>query len=57
MFSHMNLLSPTIGNPICVPTQDMLIGLYIFTIGNRQGIRQNRSNTWQKLSKSNSGQS
>ncbi|PHT59666.1 DNA-directed RNA polymerase subunit beta'' [Capsicum baccatum] len=28
MFSHMNLLSPTIGDPIFVPMQDMLIGLY-----------------------------
>ncbi|KAK4730925.1 hypothetical protein R3W88_023913 [Solanum pinnatisectum] len=27
MFSHMNLLSPAIGNPIFVPTQDILIGL------------------------------
>jgi DNA-directed RNA polymerase beta' subunit len=48
MFSHMNLLSPTIGNPICIPTQDMLIGLYILTIGNRQGIRTNRYNTWNR---------
>nr|YP_010286952.1 RNA polymerase beta' subunit [Limnobium laevigatum]UKT61068.1 RNA polymerase beta' subunit [Limnobium laevigatum] len=46
MFSHMNLLSPTIGDPICVPTQDMLIGLYVLTIGNRRGIRTNRYNTW-----------
>ncbi|KAJ6215297.1 hypothetical protein RDWZM_010615 [Blomia tropicalis] len=28
MFSHMNLLSPAIGDPISIPTQDMLIGLY-----------------------------
>nr|YP_009973393.1 RNA polymerase beta' subunit [Halophila beccarii]QNH92843.1 RNA polymerase beta' subunit [Halophila beccarii] len=48
MFSHMNLLSPTIGSPICVPTQDMLIGLYILTIGNRRGIRTNRYNTWNR---------
>nr|YP_010286869.1 RNA polymerase beta' subunit [Hydrocharis morsus-ranae]UKT60985.1 RNA polymerase beta' subunit [Hydrocharis morsus-ranae] len=46
MFSHMNLLSPAIGDPICVPTQDMLIGLYVLTIGNRRGIRRNRYNTW-----------
>ncbi|CAI8585234.1 unnamed protein product, partial [Vicia faba] len=31
MFSHTNLLSPAIGDPICVPTQDMLIGLYVLT--------------------------
>ncbi|KAG9438529.1 hypothetical protein H6P81_021529 [Aristolochia fimbriata] len=37
MFSHMNLLSPAIGDPISVPTQDMLMGLYILTIGNRRG--------------------
>uniref|UniRef100_A0A7N0UWH1 DNA-directed RNA polymerase n=1 Tax=Kalanchoe fedtschenkoi TaxID=63787 RepID=A0A7N0UWH1_KALFE len=31
MFSHMNLLSPAIGDPISIPTQDMLIGLYVLT--------------------------
>ncbi|OAY80275.1 DNA-directed RNA polymerase subunit beta' [Ananas comosus] len=36
MFSHMNLLSPAIGDPISVPTQDILIGLYVLTIGNRR---------------------
>nr|YP_009670150.1 RNA polymerase subunit beta [Memecylon pauciflorum]QCW95468.1 RNA polymerase subunit beta [Memecylon pauciflorum] len=46
MFSHMNLLSPAIGDPISVPTQDMLIGLYILTIGNRRGICRNRYNPW-----------
>nr|AHA12674.1 RNA polymerase beta [Orchidantha fimbriata] len=46
MFSHMNLLSPAIGDPICVPTQDMLIGLYLLTIGNRQGICANRYNPY-----------
>ncbi|GKE36913.1 RNA polymerase beta' subunit, partial [Tanacetum coccineum] len=34
MFSHMNLLSPTIGDPISAPTQDMLSGLYFLTSGN-----------------------
>ncbi|TYJ10256.1 hypothetical protein E1A91_A11G195200v1 [Gossypium mustelinum] len=43
MFSHMNLLSPAIGDPISVPTQDMLIGLYVLTSGNRRGICANRS--------------
>ncbi|XLR61693.1 hypothetical protein S83_012365 [Arachis hypogaea] len=38
MFSHMNLLSPSMGDPISVPTQDMLIGLYILTSGNRRVI-------------------
>nr|QFQ38216.1 RNA polymerase beta' subunit [Fordiophyton peperomiifolium] len=46
MFSHMNLLSPAIGDPISVPTQDMLIGLYVLTIGNRRGICRNRYNPW-----------
>nr|YP_009726885.1 RNA polymerase beta' subunit [Astelia australiana]AZP73935.1 RNA polymerase beta' subunit [Astelia pumila]AZP74022.1 RNA polymerase beta' subunit [Astelia pumila]AZP74108.1 RNA polymerase beta' subunit [Astelia pumila]AZP74194.1 RNA polymerase beta' subunit [Astelia pumila]AZP74280.1 RNA polymerase beta' subunit [Astelia pumila] len=46
MFSHMNLLSPTIGDPISVPTQDMLIGLYVLTIGNRRGICANRYNPY-----------
>nr|YP_010290766.1 RNA polymerase beta' subunit [Eriocaulon cinereum]YP_010473669.1 RNA polymerase beta' subunit [Eriocaulon sp. LE23]ULQ65497.1 RNA polymerase beta' subunit [Eriocaulon cinereum]UVH67372.1 RNA polymerase beta' subunit [Eriocaulon cinereum]UVH67457.1 RNA polymerase beta' subunit [Eriocaulon sp. LE23] len=44
MFSHMNLLSPAIGDPISVPTQDMLIGLYVLTIGNRRGICANKYN-------------
>nr|YP_009435832.1 RNA polymerase beta' subunit [Monopsis flava]ATG25923.1 RNA polymerase beta' subunit [Monopsis flava] len=44
MFSHMNLLSPAIGDPISVPTQDMLIGLYVLTSGNRWGIYENRYN-------------
>jgi DNA-directed RNA polymerase beta' subunit len=45
MFSHMNLLSPAIGDPICVPIQDMLIGLYVLTTGNRLGICANRYNS------------
>nr|YP_010999169.1 RNA polymerase beta' subunit [Sanicula chinensis]WPM93002.1 RNA polymerase beta' subunit [Sanicula chinensis] len=44
MFSHINLLSPAIGDPISVPTQDMLIGLYVLTSGNRRGICVNRYN-------------
>nr|UZH34339.1 RNA polymerase beta' subunit [Clerodendrum thomsoniae] len=46
MFSHMNLLSPAIGDPISIPTQDMLIGLYVLTSGNRRGICINRYNPW-----------
>nr|AEX94484.1 RNA polymerase beta [Doryanthes palmeri] len=46
MFSHMNLLSPAIGDPISVPTQDMLIGLYVLTIENRRGICANRYNPY-----------
>nr|QHB79490.1 RNA polymerase beta subunit [Ruppia sinensis] len=46
MFSHMNLLSPAIGDPISIPTQDMLIGLYVLTMGNRRGIFANRYNTF-----------
>uniref|UniRef100_A0A3Q7ECT7 DNA-directed RNA polymerase n=1 Tax=Solanum lycopersicum TaxID=4081 RepID=A0A3Q7ECT7_SOLLC len=44
MFSHMNLLSPAIGDPIFVPMQDMLIGLYVLTNGNHRvtiSIRKN----------------
>nr|YP_009699886.1 RpoC1 [Hydrostachys polymorpha]QEJ87894.1 RpoC1 [Hydrostachys polymorpha] len=44
MFSHMNLLSPSIGDPISIPTQDMLIGLYVLTSGIRRGIWVNRYN-------------
>nr|AKZ23878.1 RNA polymerase beta subunit [Androsace occidentalis] len=46
MFSHINLLSPAIGDPISVPTQDMLMGLYILTSGNREGISVNRYNPY-----------
>nr|YP_001542522.1 RNA polymerase beta' subunit [Cuscuta exaltata]A8W3B5.1 RecName: Full=DNA-directed RNA polymerase subunit beta'; AltName: Full=PEP; AltName: Full=Plastid-encoded RNA polymerase subunit beta'; Short=RNA polymerase subunit beta' [Cuscuta exaltata]ABW83686.1 RNA polymerase beta [Cuscuta exaltata] len=42
MFSHMNLLSPAIGDPISVPTQDMLIGLYVLTSEKHRGICTNR---------------
>nr|ATL59787.1 RNA polymerase beta' subunit [Retiniphyllum pilosum] len=48
MFSHMNLLSPAIGDPISVPTQDMLMGLYVLTSGNRRGISVNRYNPWNR---------
>nr|YP_010941816.1 RNA polymerase beta' subunit [Persicaria glacialis]WLS52017.1 RNA polymerase beta' subunit [Persicaria glacialis] len=48
MFSHMNLLSPAIGDPISVPTQDMLIGLYVLTSGNPRGICANRYNPWSR---------
>nr|YP_010193953.1 RNA polymerase beta' subunit [Rheum officinale]QZR91533.1 RNA polymerase beta' subunit [Rheum officinale]UWM93722.1 RNA polymerase beta' subunit [Rheum officinale]WDW27068.1 RNA polymerase beta' subunit [Rheum officinale]WDW27152.1 RNA polymerase beta' subunit [Rheum officinale]WDW27404.1 RNA polymerase beta' subunit [Rheum officinale] len=48
MFSHINLLSPAIGDPISVPTQDMLIGLYVLTGGNRRGICANRYNPWSR---------
>ncbi|XP_057852261.1 DNA-directed RNA polymerase subunit beta'-like [Cryptomeria japonica] len=42
MFSHLNLISPTIGDPICVSTQDMLLGLYRSTLQKNQGIYENR---------------
>jgi DNA-directed RNA polymerase subunit beta' len=45
MFSHIHLLSPAIGDPISIPTQDMLIGLYVLTMGNHRGICANRYNT------------
>nr|QFK69443.1 RNA polymerase beta [Ixonanthes chinensis] len=48
MFSHMNLLSPAIGDPISVPTQDMLIGLYLLTSENRRGICANRYNPYNR---------
>nr|YP_010854055.1 RNA polymerase beta' subunit [Brahea dulcis]YP_010854141.1 RNA polymerase beta' subunit [Brahea pimo]WGM64466.1 RNA polymerase beta' subunit [Brahea dulcis]WGM64552.1 RNA polymerase beta' subunit [Brahea dulcis]WGM64638.1 RNA polymerase beta' subunit [Brahea pimo] len=48
MFSHINLLSPAIGDPISVPTQDMLIGLYVLTIRNRRGICANRHNKYNR---------
>ncbi|CAK9190000.1 unnamed protein product (chloroplast) [Sphagnum tenellum] len=44
MLSHTNLLSPATGDPVSVPSQDMLLGLYILTIENHQGIYGNREN-------------
>nr|YP_009548396.1 RNA polymerase beta' subunit [Pityrogramma trifoliata]AYW15217.1 RNA polymerase beta' subunit [Pityrogramma trifoliata] len=41
MFSHINLLSPATGDPVSVPSQDMLLGLYVLTIEYKQGIYQN----------------
>ncbi|YP_009772742.1 RNA polymerase beta' subunit (plastid) [Trifolium pratense] len=61
MFSDTNLLSPAMGDPISVPTQDMLIGLYVLTSGNRRGIGATRYNPFncrnsknEKMSKNNS---
>nr|YP_010884271.1 RNA polymerase beta' subunit [Pentaphragma spicatum]WIW75584.1 RNA polymerase beta' subunit [Pentaphragma spicatum] len=48
MFSPMNLVSPAIGDPISVPTQDILIGLYVLTSGNQRGICVNRYNPWNR---------
>jgi DNA-directed RNA polymerase subunit beta' len=42
MFSETNLLSPAIRDPISIPTQDMLLGLYISMVRNSQGIYGNR---------------
>nr|YP_010399969.1 RNA polymerase beta' subunit [Lithocarpus litseifolius]UQM89636.1 RNA polymerase beta' subunit [Lithocarpus litseifolius] len=53
MFSHMNLLSPSIGNPISLPTQDMLIGLYVLTSGNSRGICANRYNPCNRINYQN----
>jgi DNA-directed RNA polymerase beta' subunit len=53
MFSHMNLLSPAIGDPISVPTQDMLMGLYVLTSGNRRGICVNRYNPYNRRNHQN----
>nr|YP_009722011.1 RNA polymerase beta [Araucaria araucana]ATL58880.1 RNA polymerase beta [Araucaria araucana] len=51
MFSHINLLSPAIGDPICVPTQDMLLGLYRATLENNQGIYGNRYHPYNSRNK------
>lgn len=42
MLSHKNLPSPATGDPVSVPSQDMLLGLYILTIGNNRGIYGNQ---------------
>jgi DNA-directed RNA polymerase beta' subunit len=42
MFFETNILSPTIGDPISILTQDMILGIYISMVGNSQGIYGNR---------------
>nr|YP_009555776.1 RNA polymerase subunit beta' [Selaginella lepidophylla]AZU95893.1 RNA polymerase subunit beta' [Selaginella lepidophylla] len=51
--SHTNLLSPATGDPISAPNQDMLLGLYILTIGKNSGVRGNRCNPCRQRSESN----
>jgi DNA-directed RNA polymerase beta' subunit len=46
MFSYTNLLSPATGDPVSVPSQDMLLGLYILTIENHQGIYGNKKHPY-----------
>ena len=54
MFSHTNLLSPATGEPVSVPSQDMLLGLYILTIENHQGIYGNKNHPYKsKKTKNN----
>nr|YP_010444943.1 RNA polymerase beta' subunit [Schizaea poeppigiana]UTJ90376.1 RNA polymerase beta' subunit [Schizaea poeppigiana] len=42
MSSHTNLLSPATGDPVPVPTQDMLLGIHALTISYRKGIYENK---------------
>jgi DNA-directed RNA polymerase beta' subunit len=51
MFSHTNLLSPATGDPVSVPSQDMLLGLYILTIENYQGIYGNKNHPYKNNNK------
>jgi len=52
MLSRRNLLSPATGEPVCIPSQDMLLGLYILTIENSRGIYGNRHHPFYKENKS-----
>nr|BDW36491.1 RNA polymerase subunit beta' [Hyophila propagulifera] len=53
MFSHTNLLSPATGEPVSVPSQDMLLGLYILTIENHQGIYGKKNHPYKSKNKKN----
>jgi DNA-directed RNA polymerase subunit beta' len=53
MFSHTNLLSPATGEPVSVPSQDMLLGLYILTIENHQGIYGNKNHPYKSKNTKN----
>lgn len=43
MWSPSNLLSPATGRAVAVPSQDMLLGLYVLTLEGSVGIYENRS--------------
>jgi DNA-directed RNA polymerase subunit beta' len=49
MLFHTNLLSLAMGDHVSIPSQNMLLGLYILTIENHQSIYGN----WENLPKSN----
>nr|YP_010453578.1 RNA polymerase beta' subunit [Ephedra somalensis]QXG18283.1 RNA polymerase beta' subunit [Ephedra somalensis] len=47
MFSYTNILSTSHGSPITIPTQDMLLGLYILTVEKPQDIYEIRYHPFQ----------
>nr|YP_010881241.1 RNA polymerase beta' subunit [Fossombronia foveolata]WIA67194.1 RNA polymerase beta' subunit [Fossombronia foveolata] len=53
MFSHRNLSSPATGEPVSVPSQDMLLGLYILTMENYRGICGSRYRPYRDDSNNN----
>jgi DNA-directed RNA polymerase subunit beta' len=54
MLSRRNLLSPATGEPVCIPSQDMLLGLYILTMENHKGIYGTRYHPYKKNNSNNS---
>jgi DNA-directed RNA polymerase beta' subunit len=42
MCSESNLLSPATGEAVAVPSQDMLLGLYVLTLGRQGGVYASR---------------
>nr|YP_009667712.1 RNA polymerase beta [Schistochila macrodonta]QCW58488.1 RNA polymerase beta [Schistochila macrodonta] len=53
MLSRRNLLSPATGEPMTIPSQDMLLGLYILTMENFWGIYGNRYHPFDASNKIN----
>ena len=49
MWSPSNLLSPATGRAVAVPSQDMLLGLYVLTLEGSVGIYGNRQLSFGKL--------
>lgn len=51
MLSRRNVLSPATGEPLSIPSQDMLLGLFVLTMENRRGIYENRYSLRNKINK------
>jgi len=54
MLSNTNLVSPATGDPIAIPTQDMLLGLYVLTLEDYRGIYNKKLYSFHQNNQNNS---